>query len=305
MKIIYLLLFVFGFNVVANAQDSLSLKSYFESKNIKATLIADDLYYSANQSKKNVLPKKNDFVKINYKGMLLNGKVFDQSTEPTVFQVGFGQVLEGWDIGIEYLPVGSKSMLYVPAALAFGERGAGDVPANQPVMYEIEVLQILTPAQYDAYTADIEKKEQAAFELRKKQQLDADKKIINEYAIARKLKTKRTDSGLSYVITKAGKGDNAKKGDALSIEYEGLFLSNESFDNSAKNKKPFDFQLGEKKVIEGWEEGLAYFNKGSEGVLLVPSALAYGPGGLYTDTVVIPENSVLVFKIKVIDVKRK
>jgi FKBP-type peptidyl-prolyl cis-trans isomerase FkpA len=60
--------------------------------------------------------------------------------------------------------------------------------------------------------------------------------------------------------------------------------------------------LGTKKVIAGWEEGLKYFNKGSEGYLLIPSKLGYGATPLDDGKTIVPSNSVLIFKIQVIDV---
>jgi FKBP-type peptidyl-prolyl cis-trans isomerase len=287
------------------AQDSLSLKSYFEQKKITPTLIADDLYYSITKKGSDKKPKKGDFLKINYVGKLLSDKVFEQSSEPIVFQLGLGQVQEFMDLGLEKVASGGKATFFVPPNMAFGERGAGDVPPNTPVMYEVELLQILSPKEYDAYMLNEERKEQVAFELRKKQQHDADKKLINDYAITKKIKAKRTDSGLSYAITKNGKGGNVKNGDQIFIEYEGVFMNGDVFDSSAKNKKPFDFVIGGQKTIAGWEEGLLNFNKGSEGFLLVPSALAYGPSGLYTNTTIVPENSCLVFKVKIVDIRKK
>jgi FKBP-type peptidyl-prolyl cis-trans isomerase len=287
------------------AQDSLSLKSYFEQKKINPTLIADDLYYTIDKKTKGKLPKKGAFLKVNCVGRLLDGKIFEQNIEPTVFQLGFGQVQEFMDLGLENVPAGSKATFYVPPTMAFGERGAGDVPPNASVIYEVELLQILSPKEYDEYVLGEERKEQAAFELRKKEQLDTDKKLINEYAIGKKIKAKRADSGLSYSVTKSGKGDNIKAGDRISIDYEGFFMSGDAFDSSAKNRKPYEFVIGNQKTIAGWEDGLLNFNKGSEGYLLVPSALAYGPSGLYTDTVVVPENSCLVFKVKIVDVRKK
>ena len=293
------------FSATLFAQDSLSLKSYFEQNKINPTLIADDLYFSITKKTKGKLPKKGDFLKVSYSGKLLGGKVFEQSAEPIVFQVGFGQVQEFMDLGLENVPSGSKATFYVPPTMAFGERGAGDVPPNAAVIYEVELLQILSPKEYDEYVLGEERKEQAAFELRKKQQLDTDKKLINDYAIGKKIKAKRSDSGLSFSITKTGKGENIKRGDRILIDYEGFFMNGDAFDSSAKNKKPYEFVIGNQKTIAGWEDGLLNFSKGSEGYLLVPSVLAYGPSGLYTDTVVVPENTCLVFKVKIVDVRKK
>jgi FKBP-type peptidyl-prolyl cis-trans isomerase len=80
-------------------------------------------------------------VSVNYKGELLNGKVFDSSIEaeakkanlnqggrtyePIKFTLGKGQVIKGWDEGIALLKKGGKAILVIPSPLAYGERGAG------------------------------------------------------------------------------------------------------------------------------------------------------------------------------------
>ena len=73
------------------------------------------------------------------------------------------------------------------------------------------------------------------------------------------------------------------------------------FDSSYKRKKTYQFVLGRGKVIQGWDEGMQFFNKGSEGWLLIPSKLAYGPMAINEDDINIPGDSALAFKIKIIE----
>ena len=245
--------------------------------------------------------KKGDYVKINYEGKRLDGKTFDvsDSKEPFVFQVGYGQVIRGLDVGMTLLNKGCEAKLLIPADLAYGNKGVGTtIPPNASLLFEIEVLDIMNQNQYDDYMRDLEKKERQAFENHRKQQFDADLRLINKYASKKKIKAKRLPSGVSYAITKKGKGDFATAGDVLRVRYEGFLTDGSKFDAS-KAKAPYQFELGAQKVIEGWEEGLTQFNKGAEGWLLIPSKLAYGPRAIQEEGISIPANSILIFKIKV------
>jgi len=159
--------------------------------------------------------------------------------------------------------------------------------------------------EYDDYMVAMEKKARKEYEAKKKAQFKTDKKLIQEYLIENKIKkSKRLPSGVSYAITKKGKGDKAKAGDILQVEYAGFLLDGSPFDAS-KDKQPYQFQLGKRKVIQGWEQAFPHFKKGSEGWILVPSQLAYGPRPIEEDNISIPGNSVLVFKVKVVEVNER
>lgn len=83
-------------------------------------------------------------VKIHYVGSFLDGKKFDSSIDrgtPFEFVLGEKQVIEGMEIGVRDMKVGSKRTLLVPAKMAYGEKGAGDIiPPNTPLRFEIELL---------------------------------------------------------------------------------------------------------------------------------------------------------------------
>jgi len=90
-------------------------------------------------------PTAADQVKCHYHGTTIDGKVFDSSVdrgEPAVFPVG--QVIPGWTEALQLMPVGSKWKLFIPAALAYGEKGAGaDIKPNSTLIFEVELLEIV------------------------------------------------------------------------------------------------------------------------------------------------------------------
>tara|TARA_B100000780_G_scaffold21793_1_gene14032 strand:- start:9926 stop:10855 length:930 start_codon:yes stop_codon:yes gene_type:complete len=85
-------------------------------------------------------------VSVHYKGQLLDGTVFDSSykrKQPIDFPVGVGQVIAGWDEGIQLLKVGDKARFVIPSNLAYGESGAGGViPPNATLIFDVELMDV-------------------------------------------------------------------------------------------------------------------------------------------------------------------
>ncbi|MCK5825326.1 MAG: peptidylprolyl isomerase [Ichthyobacteriaceae bacterium] len=104
------------------------------------------LYYMMIQEGKGDTPEKGQEVSVHYKGMLLDGSVFDTSysrNQPLEFPVGVGQVIPGWDEGIMLLNKGAKARLVIPSDLAYGAAGAGGViPPNAALIFDVELMNI-------------------------------------------------------------------------------------------------------------------------------------------------------------------
>lgn len=88
---------------------------------------------------------------VNYTGWLYqpgapleHGAQFDSSAgrSPFSFQLGAGQVIKGWDDGVQGMKVGGKRTLIVPASMGYGEGGAGPIPPNASLIFDVELLDV-------------------------------------------------------------------------------------------------------------------------------------------------------------------
>jgi peptidylprolyl isomerase len=90
---------------------------------------------------------KGALITTQYRGWLEDGTEFDSSDsrgKPFQCVIGTGRVVKGWDQGIMGMQVGGKRKLWVPARLAYGERTMGGIPPHSNLIFEIELLEVLT-----------------------------------------------------------------------------------------------------------------------------------------------------------------
>jgi peptidylprolyl isomerase len=201
-------------------------------------------------------------VKVHYTGWLTNGEIFDSSVvrkEPIEF--GLADVIKGWQEGIPGMKPGGVRRLKIPAALAYGERARGKIPANSTLVFEVELL-------------STEEKPMLP-------KLDA-----KEW--------KKLESGLEIWDVKEGEGEAVKKGGTVTVHYTGWLTDGKQFDSSVGGK-PISFPLN--GVIKGWQEGIPGMKPGGTRRLKIPAELGYGKQGAGAD---IPPNSVLVFEVQLI-----
>ncbi len=89
---------------------------------------------------------KGSDVSVHYKGQLIDGQVFDSSyqrKQPIDFKIGVGQVIPGWDEGIQLLKVGDKARFVIPSNLAYGSQGAGGViPPDATLIFDVELMDV-------------------------------------------------------------------------------------------------------------------------------------------------------------------
>lgn len=126
--------------------------------------------------------------------------------------------------------------------------------------------------------------------------------IITTYGTSpQALKMQTTESGLSLIIHQPGEMPLIEEGNAVTVQYCGLLADGNTFDSSYKRNKPFRFQVGSGKVIDGWDEGIRYLGPGGKATLIIPAALGYGENGYGS---LIPPNATLFFYVEVENVSR-
>jgi FKBP-type peptidyl-prolyl cis-trans isomerase len=111
-------------------------------------------------------------------------------------------------------------------------------------------------------------------------------------------------NGLKYTDTKTGDGATATPGSKVSVHYTGWLYNNGAkgakFDSSVDRGQPFQFTLGARQVIAGWDEGVAGMKVGGKRTLIIPPELGYGARGAGG---VIPPNATLMFDVELLGVQ--
>jgi FKBP-type peptidyl-prolyl cis-trans isomerase FkpA len=176
----------------------------------------------------------------------------------------------------------------------------------------LHIDSILSKQGVDSLEAESAKQALAAAEQVKMQRMQARQNagtlaveqdsIIEAYIKANNMIAKKSNSGLYYVVTQQGSGPNATAGKQLTMNYTGLTLDGNTFDSNVDpafgHVQPFTFVLGKGMVIQGWDEGMELFNKGTKATLIIPSYLGYGANGAGEK---IPPNAILRFDVEVVD----
>jgi FKBP-type peptidyl-prolyl cis-trans isomerase len=134
-----------------------------------------------------------------------------------------------------------------------------------------------------------------------KAQSDKNEADAEAFLAANKAKegVKTTESGLQYRVLTEGKGAKPGPDDTVEVNYKGTLIDGTEFDSSYKRGESVTFPVS--GVIPGWTEALQLMPVGSKYELVIPSDLAYGPGG--TGGVIGP-NATLIFEVELLDIKK-
>lgn len=103
------------------------------------------LQYIITEAGSDVHPTLSDVVKVNYKGTLLDGTVFDETQPDSPIEFPLERVIPGWQEGIQLIGVGGKATLYIPSKLGYGPQAMGSIPANSILVFEVELLDCHAP----------------------------------------------------------------------------------------------------------------------------------------------------------------
>ena len=130
-----------------NADNIAKGKAFLEENKKRPNVVTlpSGLQYEIIKEGNGKKPKATDRVRCNYEGTLIDGTLFDSSIqrgEPAVF--GVSQVIKGWVEALQLMSEGAKWKLYIPAELAYGAQGAGElIPPHSTLIFEVELIEIL------------------------------------------------------------------------------------------------------------------------------------------------------------------
>lgn len=232
--------------------------------------------------------KKGDPVQVNYLGQMWDSdKPFDNSfdrKQPFDLTLGAGGVIPGWEKGLEGQKVGSRIEMSIPPALAYGDKGQGEIKPNATLVFVIDILKS-TPVPLSAKGTEVAQ-----------DNIDLPKVGTNTDGKAPSMTfPKKADPPKklvsNYVIEGTGPALTAK--DTVVVKYEGfLWAGGKKFDSTYDTGRTQTFPLGQ-VTLKGLKDGLIGKKVGSRVLLVIPPDQAFGD----KEAQGIPKNSTLVFSM--------
>ena len=220
-------------------------------------------------------------------GPATNGSQFFITEVPTPWLDGkhtvFGQVISGIEI--------QDKISNVKTAIA-------NRPENDVIINSINIIKIGESAnnfdEVSVWINEEPKLEKRRIEIEKAKREELNKQLEN---LSKGYTT--TNSGLKYKILVSTKNKKAVNGNNVKVHYTGKLMDGNIFDSSLRRNLPFEFKIGEGRVIKGWEEALKILRVGEKASFIIPSDLAYGARGAGG---VIPPNATLIFEIELLEI---
>ncbi|MEN0047052.1 MAG: FKBP-type peptidyl-prolyl cis-trans isomerase [Bacteroidota bacterium] len=173
------------------------------------------------------------------------------------------------------------------------------------VYYDLVMLDVLTAAEYNGIQREklnAEAAEKRAITEREPEVRDLLNKTLQQYKNDELgIKLREANNGLRYMILEQGNGTKIESANDVRHHFYCITEDGEPFGGSFATGETYSVIVGSRKVIAGWESGLRLFEEGSKGILIVPSALAYGEQGLPGK---VPPNTDLMFYIDVAKVRK-
>jgi FKBP-type peptidyl-prolyl cis-trans isomerase FkpA len=238
------------------------IETYLKDKGLTAQKTASGVYFIIEKEGTGAKPVDASEIAVKYKGYTLDDKEFDKGDS---LIINLSQTIVGWQDGMKEFKKGSSGKILIPSSLAYASTGAGPIGANEPVVFDIKLLDI-----------DVTER--------------ANKKELKAYAAKKGWKLDSLASGLFYVIDLPGTGENPTINSKVTVTYKGYTSDDKVFDGTTST-----FPLS--NVIKGWQQGIPLFKKGGKGKLLIPSKLAYGIQGSGN----IKPRQPIIFDVELID----
>ncbi len=253
------------------------------------------------QNKDGNLPAEGDYVTVEMIYRTSDTTLFNSSKLPQPMELPIVKSVHQGDIyeGLAMMHVGDSATFECNADSVFQKLFRyRTVPKNlqgvKSIFFDVKLVKLTSK---DEKLKEEQKAQQEHMEQMKKNKAEEAGKL-KKYLADNNITVAPTADSLFIVVTKKGTGPKPQKGDMVKVHYTGYLLDGTKFDSSVDRGKPFEFPLGQGRVIKGWDEGIAALNKGSKAKLIMPSKLAYGERGAGG---IIGPYSPLVFDVELID----
>ena len=254
------------------------------------------LSYVMHKSNKGPKLKLDDVVTLNLKYITSKDSlVFDSWKMGKPIQLKIAKASFKGDLmdGLTLLTVGDSASFLINAdslfTKTFGAPRPAFIDSSSFLSFTVKVISTTTDAALKAEELKAEK-ENAMKE----------NEVIAKYIADKQMTPSKSSSGLMYIISEPGTGEQAQAGKTVKVHYTGRLLDGTKFDSSLDRNDPIEFKLGQGMVIKGWDEGIALLKVGGKALLIIPSDLAYGSRGAGG---VIPPFSPLTFEVELVSVQ--
>ncbi len=254
------------------------------------------LSYVMHKSNKGPKLKLDDVVTLNLKYITSKDSiVFDSWKMGKPIQLKIAKASFKGDLmdGLSLLSVGDSASFLINADSLFTKTFTAPRPAfidsSSFLSFTVKIISTTTDAALKAEELKAEK-ENAMKE----------NEMIAKYIAEKQITPSKSSSGLMYIISEPGTGEQAQAGKTVKVHYTGRLLDGTKFDSSLDRSDPIEFKLGQGMVIKGWDEGIALLKVGGKALLIIPSNLAYGSRGAGG---VIPPFSPLTFEVELVSVQ--
>ena len=254
------------------------------------------LSYVMHKSNKGPKLKLDDVVTLNLKYITSKDSiVFDSWKMGKPIQLKIAKSSFKGDLmdGLTLLTVGDSASFLINAdslfTKTFGAPRPAFIDSSSFLSFTVKVISTTTDAALKAEELKAEK-ENAMKE----------NEVIAKYIADKQMTPSKSSSGLMYIISEPGTGEQAQAGKTVKVHYTGRLLDGTKFDSSLDRNDPIEFKLGQGMVIKGWDEGIALLKVGGKALLIIPSNLAYGSRGAGG---VIPPFSPLTFEVELVSVQ--
>jgi FKBP-type peptidyl-prolyl cis-trans isomerase FkpA len=266
--------------------------------------VEDGLKYQLHEhNDKGKKPKDGDIIKYHMQVFTSKDSLI-QSTYvmgfPDFRRVQKGQHKGSLDDGFKMMAEGDSASFFIPADSLFRPPFSQRPPfieSGSDVRFDIRLLKIVTmqEAQKEIETMQAAQAKKSSENAKKQMAIDLD--LIDKHLAKKQItNVQKSETGLRFIIENPGTGAAIPSKATVKAKYIGSFLDGRIFD---QNQEGAEFALGQGTSIPGFEEGLTRLKKGGKATLYLPSPLGYGDRTAGP----IGPNSILVFKIEIVDVK--